>query len=459
VDRLSPDDARILGLETAAIKGHTCKVIVVEPGPQGALGVDAVRDRIATRVGLVPRFRQRVAPTPLGIAPPAWVDDPDFDLDLHVRRVPTRSVVGADRLRAIVNELMSERLDHARPLWRVDVVTPLSGRRTAIVVRIHHCMADGVSALRMLAALLWDGSGKAGTPRPTADPPGRGALLAAAVGDRAAAAARRVPGLARAAASPARWRDSASRLAREPGAMLRELRPLAATSPLDRDISGTRDVAFARRPLAELKAIEAAVGDHVTVNDVLLAAVAGGLRDWLAERHERPEAMRVQVPVSMHSRAERADELGNRDSFLFVDLPVDEPDPLGRLRAINAETVERKQRRDADELYSFFHHTAHLGPITRAISRFTSGAREFTLSVSNVPGPRERVSLAGHGVCELYSIAEPADRHALRVSAVSLAGTMHVAVCSDPEAVAGTGAVAAGIDRAIGELLVRAREA
>jgi WS/DGAT/MGAT family acyltransferase len=239
--------------------------------------------------------------------------------------------------------------------------------------------------------------------------------------------------------------------------MLRELRPVAATSPLDRDISGAREVAFTRRPLAELKAIEAGAGDHVTVNDVLLAAVAGGLRDWLRGRHEQAEAMRAQVPISMHSRSERTDELGNRDSFLFVDLPVDEPDPLSRLRAINAETVERKQRRDADELYSFFHHTAHLGPITRAISRFTSGAREFTLSVSNVPGPPDDVSLAGHPVAELYSIAEPADRHALRVSAVSLAGTMHVAVCTDPEAVAGTGAVAAGIDRAVGELLALAR--
>ncbi len=452
MDRLSPDDARILGLETAAIKGHTCKVVLVEPGPAGPLGIDAVRERVASRLDAVPRCRQRIAPTPLRVAPPAWVEDADFDVARHVAPVESGPETAPERLREIVGELMSERLDHQHPLWRIDVVSPVAGGRTAIVVRIHHCMADGITALRMLSGLLWDSADEGPDASSSLPDPGAGALLRAAVADRAGAAARRTGELARAAASPRRWRAAASRAAREPGAMLRELRPLARSSPLDRNISGAREVAFARRPLAELKAIEDAVAGRVTVNDVLLAAVAGSLREWLVSAGRDPEAMRVQVPVSMHSRAERADELGNRDSFLFVDLPVDEPDPIRRLEAINAETVERKQRQDADELYSFFHHTAHLGPVTHAISRFTSGAREFTLSISNVPGPRERVRLAGHDVSELYSIAEPADRHALRVAAVSLVGTMHFSVCTDPEAVTGAADLAGGIDRSVDEL-------
>ncbi len=147
--------------------------------------------------------------------------------------------------------------------------------------------------------------------------------------------------------------------------------------------------------------------------------------------------MRVQIPVSMHHRGEDPDELGNRDSFLFCDLPVAEPDPRKRLAAINAETLSRKQHHDADELYSFFHSLSHIRPLYRVASKLASGPREFALSVSNVPGPREPVQVLTGRVAELYSVAEPADRHALRASAVSLAGRMGFGFCTDPAAVPG----------------------
>jgi diacylglycerol O-acyltransferase len=197
------------------------------------------------------------------------------------------------------------------------------------------------------------------------------------------------------------------------------------------------------------------VGRKVTVNDVVLAAVAGGLRRWLRGTGGAAAPMRAQVPVSMHGRSETPDKLGNTDSFLFVDLPVAEADPMRRLELINAETVERKQRHDADALYRFFHGLSHLSPLYREAMRVAAGPREFSLAISNVPGPREPVYVLGGRVAELSSIAEPADRHALRVSAVSLAGEMRIALCTDPDALPGLQRLARGIERSVEELLDR----
>ena len=125
----------------------------------------------------------------------------------------------------------------------------------------------------------------------------------------------------------------------------------------------------------------------MTVNDVLLAGVAGGLRRWLAAAGKRLPRLRAQIPVSLHHRDEARSELGNRDSFLNVDLPVSEPDPLTRLELINAETTERKRLGDAEELYDLFHALSRFRHLERAAEHLAGGPREFSLSISNVPGP------------------------------------------------------------------------
>jgi WS/DGAT/MGAT family acyltransferase len=248
------------------------------------------------------------------------------------------------------------------------------------------------------------------------------------------------------------WRESGRELAALPGTLRRELWPLGADTAFDRRIGGDRELAFTSCSLTDLKRIEHAAGEHVTVNDVVLAMVAGAIRRWLSTHHERMETMRVQIPVSMHHRDEDGDAFGNRDSFLFCDLPVSEPDPRARLLAINAETRSRKEHHDAEELYSFFHALSHVHPLDRVASRLTSGPREFALAVSNVPGPRDPVRLLGAPVRELYSVAEPADRHALRASAISLADRVGFGFCTDPGAVPGVAELAAGLDASLEEL-------
>jgi WS/DGAT/MGAT family acyltransferase len=422
-DRLSVDDARILGLESAAITGHTLKLVVLEPGEP--LDLEALRASVAERLAAAPRGLQRVELDPDGSA--RWVTDESFDVSAHVRRHQVGECDDEEALWRVAGELMSERLDHERPLWSFDLVGPLSDGREAIVARIHHAMADGISSVRFLGSVLWERVAEA-TAATAATPPAP-------------------------AATPPRHPRLAE-LRRLPGALRRELGGHAVDSPLDRRIGASRELAFVAAPLAELKAIGASRPGHVTINDVLLAVVAGGLREWLGAAGRLP-SLRAQIPVSLHHREEGAGELGNRDSYLNIALPLDEPDPIARLDRIHAETEERKDLGDAEELYDFFHALARFKHLGRAVERIATAPREFSLSISNVPGPRDEVSVAGRRVQHLGSVAEPADRHALRVSAISCAGTVGIGLCTDPEALPGV----AGLAEALGSSLAELRQA
>jgi diacylglycerol O-acyltransferase / wax synthase len=405
---LSQDDAQILRLESAVIKGHTGKVIVIAPGPSGgALQTDRLRDQVGDRMIGLPRLAQRVQEPRLGLGRPAWVQADDVDLGWHVAAPARAAPLSDEELRRAVGELLSERLDHSRPLWRLDAL-PLTRGRTALVARIHHAMADGVSAIRLVSALLWDADG--GPPPAPA---------------RAARAAPSAPG-----SDPGEARI----LVRLPAALWRELRPGRDTK-LDQHIGPAREVAWSSFPLERFRRIEKGAAERVTVNDVVLAVVAGGLRRWLPTAGGIAADLKAQCPVSLHAREESAGQLGNRDSFMNVDLPISEPDAAERLRLISTETSERKLDHDADALYAFFHALGRFRPLYRGVTRLTSGPREFALSISNVPGPRQRPRILGHAVEQFSSFAEPADRHALRVSIISLGGELAFGLCSDPDAI------------------------
>ena len=173
-----------------------------------------------------------------------------------------------------------------------------------------------------------------------------------------------------------------------PAAVFRELGHPGSRSPFDRPICISRELAFTHAPLSELRTIGASRPIRATVNDVLLAIVAGGLRTWLGVDRGMAPNLRAQVPVSLHHRDERPDELGNRDSFLNVDLPIAETDPLVRLDRIRVETSTRKRLDDAEELYDLFHAIGRVNHLARVAQRLAGSAREFSLSISNVPGPR-----------------------------------------------------------------------
>ncbi|MFJ5779601.1 wax ester/triacylglycerol synthase domain-containing protein [Streptomyces sp. NPDC093094] len=412
---LDADDARILKLESAAVAGHTLKMVVLGPG--GApLDIDRLRESVDARLGTGSPGRARLA-----LPDPRWVPDDGFDVGAHVRRREGTAGIGERGVWTVAGELMSERLDHGRPLWAFDLVGPLSDGREAIVARVHHAMADGISCLRFLDEVLWD----------PADP---------------------VPAPPRRTTAPPAAGGPAHELRRLPAALLRELGHRARGSPLDRRIGAGRELAFVTAPLDELKAIGAARPRRATVNDVLLAAVCGALRVWPGGSGGPAGRLRAQVPVSLHHRDQDAAGSANRDSFLNVDLPLAEPDPLARLDLISRETSARKAAGDAEELYDLFHALACCPPLGRAVEHLVAGPHRFSLAISDVPGPRAALTVTGRPVQGLYSAAEPAQHHALRVSAISYAGTVGVGVCTDPEALPGTGRFADAIGASIAEL-------
>jgi WS/DGAT/MGAT family acyltransferase len=450
IDRLNDQDTQILRLESGNVRGHTCKLVILdsragEPAP----GVEELRAHISCRLDRAPRFRRRLAPSPFGIANPVWVDDAQFDIARHVRPVPDGAGADRARLREIVASLMSQRLERDRPLWALDVIDGLEDGSTALVWRIHHCMADGMGAVKLGSALLWDEEPRAPEPEQAEWRPARSLsrpeLLALGVGHPVHRAAGRVAGAARSAVSPHRWRERVGMLGRDRSTLRRELERRAAPSPLDRHIGPARKVAFASVPLAELKRVGKAHGEGITLNDVVLGVVAGGVRAWLERRHASEEGIRVKVPVSLHQHDAEGEAPGNRDSYFFVDLPVSEPDPVRRLLAINRETADRKRHHDAETLYRLGLH--------RTIAHRAMSPRVFTFNVSNVPGPRGPVYVKGAPVRALYSLAEVAQHHALRVSVISAAGTMFFALCADRDAVEDLDTLADGLDRAIEELV------
>jgi WS/DGAT/MGAT family acyltransferase len=418
---LSADDAAILALESAAIAGHTMKLVVLEPGEE--IDLERLRAEIAERLADEPRGRQRVEIAADGTA--AWAEAADFEIGDHVRRREGTEGLGEADLWRAAGEIMSERLDHERPLWGIDVLGPLADGREAIVARIHHAMADGISSVRFLGKVLWRPD-----PRESSRPP--------------------APAAPPAANPEPEHRSRAAELRRLPGALRRELGHRASESPLDREIGAARELAFVAVPLADLKRIGHSRPGHVTVNDVLLAIVAGGLRRWLEADHL--PALKAQIPVSLHHRGEGEGQLGNHDSYLNIDLPLDEADPVARLDRINAETDQRKRLGDAEELYDFFHALSRFKHLGRRVQELATGPREFSLSISNVPGPREAIAVAGRRVERLGSVAEPAERHALRVSAISCAGTVGIGLCTDPDALPDVAGLAAALETSLGEL-------
>jgi diacylglycerol O-acyltransferase / wax synthase len=423
-DRLSPDDAHILNLESPAITGHTLKLVVLEPGPP--LDVGALRSAVAARLSSQPRATERVDSS--GPAP-RWVEVTDFDIDYHVRnRLDGPCVTKADLWR-VVSTLMSEHLDRAHPLWTFDVIGPLDDGRQAIAVRIHHAMCDGIAAVRFLGAVLFD-----------AQPLAQAGASSPGVHASASAHSRR------------------AEARRMPAAVVRELGHPSARSPFDRPITVSRELAFTAAPLGELKAIGASRPTRATVNDVLLTVVAGGLRTWL-ERHEKIRRhLRAQVPVSLHHRDEDAADLGNRDSFMNVDLPLGVRDPLVMLDLISAQTRERKQLDDADEMYDLLHALGAVRYVGKAAKRLTNSPREFSLSISNVPGPPTTVEVSGRRVENLFSSSEPAAHHALRISAISCAGDIGIGLCTDPHALPHIAHMAEAVQQAYVELRTAATE-
>jgi hypothetical protein len=404
VTPLSDEDRAILALESPTIAGHTCKVIELE---RTAVDAAALRARIAERIHLAPALTTRLGTAADGS--PAWVPDPEFAVDNHVLEHHHDDPVDAAGLRRCVARLFEQRLDRDRSLWRMDLVR-LDGDRRALVWRIHHALADGTASVRYGRALLWD----------------------------EAAEQRMTPARARAAHAV----DEARRQTHLAGYLRREFKREHGMSPFDGEICPRREVAFASVPLEPLHRAAKRLGG-ATVNDAVLSLVAGALRHWIAVHHGHLGTLRVKVPVSLHHEG---DAVANRDSQFALGLPLAEEDPATRLRVIHARTTARKTARDAEQREVLLHRISGVSPrLQRFAEQLERSPRRFALNVSNVPGPREPVSVLASPVDAFYSLAEISRHHALRVSAMSFADRMCFGFCVDPDVVSDVETIAAAI--------------
>ncbi|HUA94206.1 MAG TPA: WS/DGAT domain-containing protein, partial [Acidimicrobiales bacterium] len=222
-------------------------------------------------------------------------------------------------------------------------------------------------------------------------------------------------------------------------------------SPFDGTVGRRREMALASASLADLH--RAAHEEGATVNDALLAVVAGALRQWLEVQHGRVEDLRARVPVSMHHEGDGA---SNRDSCFFVDLPLHEEDPLERLRLVRRQTAVRKEARDAQELDQLHRELAAVPQLRDLVERIESSPRRFAVCISNVPGPRQPVALLEQPVVGLFGFAEVGEQHALRVTANSSADQLSFGFCVDPVLVPGVEAMAAAAEAEVAALITAA---
>ncbi len=446
VTRLSPLDASFLAVETPTAHMHVGWVALFEP-PLGrpVPSFAEFRDHIAARLPRAPRYRQLLKPPPLGLGTPLWVDDERFDVARHVVRG------GPRRLDDLVARFMSRPLPRTRPLWQICIGDPLEDGRIPVLGKAHHCMVDGIAAVE-LATLIVDPEPDPPPPEPDGwvprRSPGTPELVARTLGDIArtpidlAAVAGRL--------TPAGVPGAVARVHRAAGALLDAARP-ARGSSLNPPISPLRRLGLLARPTSELVEIKRAFG--VKLNDVILAVCSGAVRDLLRGRGERPIRLKSMVPVNVRAPGE-AGELGNRISFMFVDLPCDEPDPVRRLRCIHQATRERKLAGEPEGADDVMRSLAFVpAPVQRIVSRLVASPRAFNLTVSNIPGPRESLYMRGCRLAEAYPVVPIADRHALSIGVTTVGDGACFGLYADPESLPELDELAAGIGRATDELL------
>jgi WS/DGAT/MGAT family acyltransferase len=457
-DRLGAVDASFLAQETPSAHMHVGAVLIFE-GPAPAYDVFA--DHIRSRLHLVPRYRQRLAFPPLDPGRPLWVDDEGFDVDHHLRHVALPAPGDEDVLRALAARIHSEPLDRSRPLWELWLVEGLDGGRFAIVSKAHHALVDGIAGVDLATALLDLERDPPAPPHPptawTPSPPPGGADVTA----RGLSGLARIPlGLAKGALYAAARPAEALALARDVANGLGEVAAQGLTpapvTPLNVPIGPHRRLAWVRCELDEFKRIKNAAG--ATVNDVVLAVVAGALGRWLRDRGERTQGLelRALIPVSVRTDDQRG-ELGNRIVAMRGPLPVGIEDPLGRVHAVKYAMDALKGSRQAmgAETISLLQGLAPFGLLAQA-SRVNFSTRLFNLLVTNVPGPQFPLYLLGRRLSDLFPVAFLPPRHALSVAIMSYDGRMDFGLLGDYEALRDLDDLAAMTADALAETLAAA---
>ncbi len=424
---------------------------------------DELVDQIVSRLHLVPRYRQRLAFVPLGQGRPVWVDDPHFNVNFHVRHSALPQPGGEAQLKRLAGRVFSQALDRSRPLWELWLVEGLAGDRFALLSKTHHALVDGISGVD-IATVLFDSSPE---PMPVASPdrewvprplPSDAQLLADALLERATVPGEIVRGVRATLRGP---RQIASRLGHAVGgvgALARAGLQAAPASPFNVRIGPHRRFTWVRGDLDEFKSVKNALGG--TVNDVVLAAVAGALGRYLRLHGEPTDdlVLKAMVPVSVRADVQRG-ALGNRVAAMWAPLPVGLTDPVQRLLTIGQEMDGIKDSGQAVGAQVLTELTGFAPPTIMAqAARLQARQRLFNIVVTNVPGPQFPLYLLGRQLDAMFPMVPLAENTALGIAIMSYNGQLNFGLNADYDALPDLEALADELRASIEELVAAGGE-
>jgi len=456
-ERLTALDASFLYLEKPGVHMHVAGLSIFGPREDGTrLTYDDVERVVEARLRLAPRLRRKLLEVPGNISRPVWVDDDRFDLDFHLRRAAVPSPGGRFELERAVGRVLSRPLDRTKPLWELYVFEDLAGDRTAMLLKLHHAMADGIGGM-MIASALFDlppdaplgAPEEAWSPEPA--PPVQD-LIREAVEE---VVLHPLQGLTHVARQPRILAETAA-------ATADALRTVAGMGtpprgPFDGRVGPNRRFATAERPFEVFRKIKNKLGG--TVNDVVLTSVAGGMHALLEHRGEptKGRTLRAMVPVSVRSPGDSGD-IGNRVAPVFVDVPVGKMAARTRLRRVRAAAARIKDSGMAVGADTIIGLGAYAPPALHATAaRLIAQARWCNVVVSNIPAPQVPLYLAGAPLEASYPAMNLKEDCGLSVACTSAAGTMAFGLTADRDSVPDLDVLARGIEAAIDDLEKAAR--
>ena len=454
--QLTSLDAQFLALESARQSGHVAGLAILDPSsaPGGTLGCTDIQALIVERLPLLPPLRWRLAEVPLGLDYPYWVDDPDFDLDFHVRELGLAAPGNDRQLAEQVARIVSRPLDRSRPLWELYLIHGLESGHTAMLTKIHHALVDGMSGAEIMGLLLDlspEGRELPDRVRFDDEPPPtelgllvRGLLgvpryplrllraLPSAVPNLEETPFGALPGAGAVGRLAGRARRAVLRAGPEP----EHTRLVAPRTSFNRRISPHRRFAFGQMSLEAVKAVKNEHG--CTVNDVVVSICAGAVRRWLIEHDELPaEPLVAQIPVSVRSD-EQMGTYGNRIMLMSAPLFTDEADPVARLQRTHEALLGMKERHRAlpAQLLQDVNHFVPPAVFSRAAQltfRLSTGLARPTwnLVISNVPGPQFPLYCAGARLEANYPVSVITDGMGLNITVMSYCGHLDFGIVAD----------------------------
>lgn len=458
-DRLSAIDASFLHQEKQSSHMHVGALVIFE-GP--APSHDEFSAHIESRLQLVPRYRQKLAVPRFEMGRPFWVDDPSFNLDYHVRHTALPKPGSDDQLRQLAGRIFSQRLDRSKPLWEIWLIQGFEGSKFAIISKTHHALVDGVAGVD-IATVLFDlqpvppeiGEQEAWVPGPA---PSEADLIAEGIKGLVRTPISLAGRALGAIGSPGRSLEQAREAAEGLGEVVWAGMNPAPDVPLNVPIGPHRRIRWVQSRLSDFKEIKDTLGG--TVNDAVLAVVAGALGRWLRTRGVRTEGveLRALVPVSIRAKDEHG-QLGNRIAAMRGPLPVYVTDSVERLQQVQESMGNLKQSKQALGAEVIAGLTDFAPPTLLAqASRLNFSTRLFNLIVTNVPGPQFPLYLLGREMLEIVPVAFLPENHALAIAIMSYNGKVDFGLLADYDAMSDLEEFGVMLEDSLAELLKEARK-